>query len=177
MNFVKAILVVSTPFITVIVLNFLLPKIEYLFSRIPDGRLIKINDLSEEDRHFLKENSPKYKKIENYGGGLLMLIGFIVLVNYYKFDLILPNLFLTEAYTGAKIFVVGIVSISYWTYFLARIFSLLIFGKKKGILMTDYEYVPRTNNTQSKIVFHPYKKLYGKKVFLVLILTLIILVL
>ncbi len=107
-----------------------------------------------------------------------MLIGFIILVNYYKFDLILPNLFLAEAYTGAKIFVVGIVSISYWIYFLSRISSLLIFGKKKGILMTDYEYIPRTNHTQSsKIVFHPYKKLYGKKVFLVLILTLIILVL
>ncbi len=62
MNFVKTILAISTPFITVIVLNFLLPKIEYLFSRIPDGNKIKINDLSEEDRHFLKENSPKYKK-------------------------------------------------------------------------------------------------------------------
>jgi hypothetical protein len=158
-----------------ILVALFLPQIEYIASKFLYGKQKNINSLSSADRNFLKNNRSRYKKIENYSAAILMLAGFLLLFNYYRLYITLPNILLPQPYTGAKIFIVAVISIAYWSYLISRVASLLVFGREKGILVTEYEYVPGVSESESKIIHHPYQKLFGKKVVAVLVITLLIL--
>lgn len=162
------------------VISMLIPYAGYLFYKAVYGKQKTTNELTVEEKEFLKVNYQKYQKIQNYCAGLLMLVGFIILFNYHKFDLQLPHLLISTEYTGIKIFIISVFSIAYWSYVLTKITTLLVFGKQKGMIMTEFEYIPygtknREVELSDRIIKHPYDKFFGKKSIIILILSLIIL--
>lgn len=163
-----------------ILLPLLTPYLDYLLFKLIYGKSKRVDELTEEQKVFLKENKMTYEKIANWSFGIPMIIGFIILFNFHKFDINLPHLLLSNDYTGLKIFVIAIFSIAYWGYFIIRFISLSYFGNKNGILMTEFAYVPvmKKNGeivTSENIIKHPYQKLYGNKVILIAIISLLIL--
>ena len=162
------------------IISMLVPYVGYLFYKAVYGTQKTTNELTAEEKDFLKVNHSKYQKIQNYCTGLLLLLGFILLFNYHTFDLQLPHLLISNDYTGIKVFIVVVFSIAYWSYIVTKIITLVVFGKRKGMVMTEFEYLPHIKKNEGvelsdRIIKHPYDKLFGKKSIIILILSLIIL--